>query len=101
MSKAKFYAVEEYHRGQWSPLTVKNGKGERSPKIVGITEEHAAHMNLNTPSTKLRYVEIKEESSIDIEKAKKADLIAHAEGLGIEVSEDETKAEIIEKIKAV
>lgn len=100
MSKAKFYAVEELHRGEWSPLLVKDADGKRIPKQVGISEEHAEQMNRNTASTKIRYVVAKATATLDLDKATKAELIAHAEGLSIEVSEEDTKADIKAKINA-
>lgn len=50
------YNVEEYHRGEWQPLMVKDADGKKVQKHVMITEEQAEIMNKTSKDRKLRYI---------------------------------------------
>jgi hypothetical protein len=69
------FLVEEYHRGEWNPLMVKNKIGEKVQKQVKITDDEAESMNKYSKEYGLRYVkqdvkeiEVKEPEIVD-EKA--------------------------------
>jgi len=57
MEQEKIHNVEEFHRGEWQPLMVKQvGTKEKVQKHVMITEEEAEVMNIYAKERKTRYV---------------------------------------------
>lgn len=50
------FLVEEYHRGEWNPLMVKDKLGKKVQKHAKITEEEAESMNKYSKEYGLRYV---------------------------------------------
>lgn len=61
------YLKEEYHRGEWQPLMIKDIKGNKIQAFAKITEDQAETLNINKESYNVRYVKEVLEGSVESE----------------------------------
>lgn len=104
MSKQLSYQKEVRAAGQWHPMKNESGK----PLIVRTQEEYADRINDNSGLTGIRLTLIESEAKEIVEQKQakqlihmtKVELLEKTDELGIEANDEETRKDLMQKIKA-
>lgn len=62
------HLIEEFHRGEWTPLMGKDKNGKKVQRYAKITEDEAESMNVYSKERAIRYV--KEEAKTETNETK-------------------------------